>query len=242
MFELKGVSKSFNGESALRDIDLSIPSGSNVAILGPSGSGKTTLLHLMGGMVSPDRGEIRIHDRDLSTIPPGEERAELVGIMHQQFDLVDELPVVQNVLAGHLGRWSLLRSLISLLFPLQESDARRALERVGIADKIYQKTRHLSGGEQQRVALARILVQHPEAILADEPVASVDPARARDILELLSSISAEEDITLVTSLHSMDLALEFFPRVIGLKKGRVVFDDSPGNIKADQLDDLYELS
>jgi phosphonate transport system ATP-binding protein len=241
MFEITNLTRRFNGDHAVNDVSLSIPEGARVAVLGPSGSGKTTLLHMMGGVVEPDSGQVSIYGRDLAGIPPGKERAELVGIMHQQFDLVDELPVVQNVLAGRLGSWGIGKSLLSLIWPMDEPAARQALERVGIADKMYEKTRHLSGGEQQRVALARILIQHPEAILADEPVSSVDPARARDILELLFRIANEEDLTLVTSLHSMELALEFFPRVIGLRQGRVFFDDSPSNITRDQLDQLYEL-
>ncbi|MFB6347714.1 MAG: phosphonate ABC transporter ATP-binding protein, partial [bacterium] len=171
----------------------------------------------------------------------GRELSQLVGVMHQQFDLVDQLAVIHNVLAGNLGEWGFFRSLLSLIIPQQRKEAYEALDRLGIRDKANDKTAHLSGGEQQRVALARLLVQQPRAILADEPVASVDPARARSLLGTLVKIADEEGITLVVSLHSVDLALEFFPRIIGLRDGSVQLDRPSMKIDDPDLQSLYEL-
>ncbi|MDP7226946.1 MAG: ATP-binding cassette domain-containing protein, partial [SAR202 cluster bacterium] len=175
-------------------------------MLGPSGSGKTTLLNLIGGVVGPDTGTVALSGRDISGMRPGRELAALVGVMHQQFDLVPHLSVVHNVLAGRLGEWSLGHSLVSLVSARDVSLAVSAAARVGIADKLRERTSRLSGGEQQRVALARLLVQQPGIVVADEPVSSLDPTRADDIVRLLTSIVDESGNSLVASLHSIDLA------------------------------------
>ena len=144
MFLLEGVGKSYPGVTALAPTSLRIDAGERVAILGPSGAGKTTLLHLMGGVIQPDQGSIRIQGRPLANLAPGRELAGLVGVMHQQFDLVPHLSVVHNVLAGRLGQWSTLRSLISLVSPRDRHLAAEALERLGIADKMYERASRLS--------------------------------------------------------------------------------------------------
>ena len=154
---------------------------------GPSGSGKTTLLRVLAGALVPDEGPgaVVINGKSPAELKPGPELASLVGIVSQRFDLVPHLPVLHNVLAGRLGHWSLARSVLSLVWPLERRAAQQALARVGIADKINERPGHLSGGEQQRVAIARMMMQSPLVILADEPVASLDPARAEEVMELL---------------------------------------------------------
>lgn len=241
MFECRGLSRSFGETNALDGVSLSIDRGECAAVIGPSGAGKTTLLHLFARLLDPDAGELTIDGRDYRDWQPGPAFSRRVGIMHQQFDLVEQLPAVHNVLAGRLGEWGLVRSLLSLLVPQDRSAAEEAMRRVGIPDRLFEKTARLSGGEQQRVALARLLVQKPGAILADEPVASVDPARARDLLGTLLEIAREDDLTLLVSLHTVDLALEFFPRIIALRRGRVLFDREAGAIGEDELETLYEL-
>jgi phosphonate transport system ATP-binding protein len=161
--------------------------------------------------------------------------------MPQGFDLVPSLAVVHNVLAGRLGAWSLGRSLVSLVVPREVALARAALDRVGIAEKLYVRTSRLSGGEQQRVALARLLVQEPRVILADEPVSSVDPARAEDLLAMLVDIAGEEGRTLVASMHAVPLALRYFSRVVALRAGRVIFDRPTASVTTLDLDALYAL-
>ena len=242
MFVLEGVAKAYPGAVALAPVSLRIDAGESVAILGPSGSGKTTLLHLMGGVIQPDRGRVLIDGRPLGSLSPGRELASLVGVMHQQFDLVPHLLVVHNVLAGRLGQWSTLRSLVSLITPRERHLALAALQKVGIGDRLYEKTSRLSGGQQQRVAMARLLVQTPRSILADEPVASLDPAWAEDLIRLLVNIAHESRETLVASLHSIQLARGYFSRAIGLRKGELQFDLPVGDVTDDMLKGLYDIS
>ena len=241
IFRLEGVTKSYSGRTALAPLSLSIGAGEAVAVLGPSGSGKTTLLHLLAGIIRPDSGSIVLNGHALSGLGPGRESAGLVGVIHQQYDLVPHLSVVHNVLAGRLGSWSLVRSLWSLLSPRDLEMAESALSRVGLVDRLYERTSRLSGGEQQRVAIARLLVQDPRVIVADEPVASLDPARARDLMALLAGVAAETGKTLVASLHSTQLAREYFSRTIGLRGGDLVFDLPVADMTQAMLDDLYYL-
>ncbi len=241
MFLLEGVGKAYPRSVALAPLSMRIDAGEKVAVLGPSGSGKTTLLHLLGGVIQPDHGVITIDDRPLAHLGPGRELAGLVGVMHQQFDLVPHLAVVHNVLAGNLGRWGTLRSLLSLVSPRERHVALDALDRLGIGDKLYERTSTLSGGEQQRVAMARLLVQTPKAILADEPVASLDPARAEDLTKLLAEVAADSGRTLVASLHSVDLTRRYFDRAIGLRNGQVQFDSPVEDVTDDVLERLYDI-
>lgn len=242
IFALRGVSKQYGGFRALAPISLTIMQGERVALMGPSGSGKTTLLNLLAAALGPDTGELTIEGEFSLSLRPGRELARRVGVMPQGFDLVPSLAVVHNVLAGRLGEWNFGRSLLSLIVPRDIELARAALSRVGIADKIYERTSRLSGGEQQRVALARLLVQRPHAILADEPVSSVDPARAEDLLRLLVAIVEDERRTLVASMHAVPLALRYFTRVIALRQGVVVFDRPTSHISTADLDALYALT
>jgi phosphonate transport system ATP-binding protein len=241
MFALAGATKRYGSLVALAPLTLSIASGERVALMGPSGSGKTTLLHLLSASLRPDAGQVWIDGRLTTSLRPGATLSRLVGVMPQGFDLVPSLAVVHNVLAGRLGEWSFGRALLSLAFPQEVDRARSALARVGIAAKLYERTSRLSGGEQQRVALARLLVQQPRAILADEPVSAVDPARAENVLAMLVAIAGEEGRTLVASMHAVPLALRYFSRVVALRAGQVVFDQPTAAVTAADLDALYAL-
>ena len=238
-FVVAEVSRRYGEHLALAPLSLRVEQGETVAIVGPSGSGKTTLLNLLGGVLSPSSGTITVLGRRLDTLRSGRERAEQIGMMHQQFDLVPNLAAMHNVLAGNLGRWGLARSLLSLSQPQGRARADEALRRVGLAGRGGVRTARLSGGEQQRVALARLLVQNPHALLADEPVSSLDPARAEALVALLVEMAREGGHTLVASLHVVDLALRHFQRVIGLRDGVVLFDRHPRDITQDDLDRLY---
>ena len=238
---MQRVSKSYNGLVALAPLSLEIEAGERLAVLGPSGSGKTTLLHLLGGVIQADHGSIDISGRPLDGMSQGRELADLVGLMHQQLDLVPNLPVVHNVLSGRLGHWGIWRSLISLVSARDKDVAVEALRRVGLAEKLNERTSWLSGGEQQRVAMARLLVQRPRIILVDEPVASLDPARAKDLIKLLTSIVTEFGNTLVGSLHSVSLTRSYFSRAIGLRSGELQFDLPVMDLTDEVLDDLYDL-
>lgn len=242
MFLLDNVRKAYGSTTALGPLSLAIERGERVALVGPSGAGKTTLLHLLGGVIQPTAGAIWIAGQPLARLAPGPALARLVGVMHQQLDLVPHLAVVHNVLAGRLGAWGLVRSLVSLVAPRELPRAVAALERVGIADKLYERTARLSGGEQQRVALARLLVQDPAVFLADEPVAALDPARAEDLLQMLVAIARADGKTLVVSLHSIHLALRYFDRIIGLRGGQLQFDLPARAVTAEHIACLYALA
>jgi len=237
----QGIAKEYPGVRALAPITFTVAQGERVALVGPSGSGKTTLLSLLAGMVQPDRGVISLEGRDLSRMKPGRDLAGLVGMVNQGFDLVPQLPVIHNVLAGSLGEWGLFRSVLSFLWPRDRQIAEGVLEQLGIADKLDQRTSHLSGGELQRLAVARIMVQSPRLILADEPVSSLDPARAEDILEILAGLVATSGKTLVASIHSPTLIKKYFSRVIGLREGILQFDVPAAEVDDADLDRLYAL-
>ena len=238
----KGITKSYAHVPALAPLDLSIGEGELVALAGPSGSGKTTLLYLLGGVVQPDEGEVVIGGRPLRRMGPGKELAELVGLIHQNYDLVPHLPVLHNVLAGMLGQWGLLRSAISLFWPRDRQRAEQVLAKLGLADKALERTSHLSGGEQQRVAIARLLVQAPRIVLADEPVSSLDPLLSEEMLRLLTGLADSSGRILVASLHSPYLIRKYFTRVIGLREGILQFDIPANGLTDEVLAQLYQLN
>ncbi len=238
---LDGVTKRYGRQVAVEDLSLTVRQGETVAILGPSGAGKTTILRIVGGLLEPTAGRVLLHGVDVARMGPGPRLAGLVGMVHQQFDLVPNLSVLHNVLAGRLGSWGFWKSMLSLAWPQDHGRAIRALERVGVGGRAAQRAGRLSGGEQQRVAIARLLVQDPLIIAADEPVASLDPARAEEVVRLLVSIASEQAKTLVSSVHSVQLARAHFSRLVGLKDGRVRFDLPARQVSSALLDDLYVL-
>jgi phosphonate transport system ATP-binding protein len=210
-------------------------------VIGPSGAGKTTLLNILARIVEPDQGSLVIDGKPANQYS-SREFAHKVGVIRQQFDLVGSLPVIHNVLAGRLKDWGFFKSCLSFLWPQDRDMAVEALARVGLEDKIYEKTANLSGGEQQRVALSRLLVQRPELILADEPVSSLDPARANDILAMLVRLVKEENQTLIATLHTVEYAKKYFDRIIALRQGRIFFDLPVGEVTDEQLNQLYHLA
>jgi len=241
----RGLGKSFGALTALAPLDIAVSPGERVALAGPSGSGKTTLLYILAGLLPPDRGQLFLDSRTVAELRPGKELSEIVGLVQQQLDLVPQLPVVQNVLAGRLGQWGFLRSLASLFSARERGAAFEALSRLGIADKIDERTSRLSGGEQQRVAIARLMLQAPRIILADEPVSSLDPARAEEILALLTELAAGSDRTsgraIVASLHAPELIRKYFSRVIGLREGVLQFDIPVQELTPPVIEALYDL-
>lgn len=241
VFEINEISKIYERKIALSSISITIKKGELVALIGPSGAGKTTLLNILATVLKPDGGNILLDGISIDRYKGVKVLAEKLGIIRQQFDLVDSLPVIHNVLAGRLKDWGFFKSLISLVFPQDKGLAMEALGRVGLKDKVYERTSNLSGGEQQRVAMARLLIQNPEVILADEPVSSLDQARAEDILYTLTNIAKEEGKTLIASLHSVEYARKYFSRVIALRQGKVYFDLPSEDITDEHLKELYSL-
>lgn len=250
LITVKSAAKVYGKNRGLAPLSLAIHPGERVALVGPSGSGKTTLLRLLAGALAPDDGPggVIINGKSPANLKPGRELASLVGIVSQRFDLVPHLPVLHNVLAGRLGHWSLACSILSLVWPMERRAAQQALARVGIADKINERPGHLSGGEQQRVAIARMMMQSPLVILADEPVASLDPARAEEVMELLVGLVASDmgngdgdRRALIASLHTASLIRRHFTRVIGLRDSRAQFDLPASELDDAVLDELYDL-
>jgi phosphonate transport system ATP-binding protein len=241
MLELNNISKEYERKIALSSLSIAVKKGETVALIGPSGAGKSTLLNILANVIKPDTGELKIDGLAMDNYKTGKQLAKKVGIIRQQFDLVGQLPVIHNVLAGRLVEWGFFKSLLSLVFPQEKEKAASALKRVGLLDKAYEKTANLSGGEQQGAALARLLVQQPEIVLADEPVSSLDPARAEDILSMLVKLAYEENQTLVTVLHSVEYAKKYFKRIIGMREGRVYFDLPVEKVTDRDLAELYTL-
>lgn len=244
-FRVSDVTVDYGSTVALKSVNLDVEPGESVGLVGLSGAGKTTLLRLLNGVVRPARGQVQVDDRVLGGLPSRELREVRanIGFVHQDFALIPNVRVIHNVLSGRLGRQSFLGGLRSLLRPRREQilEVHRILDRVGIPEKLYQRTDRLSGGQRQRVAIARALYQEPQVLLADEPVSSVDPARAREAIKLLCSISRERGLTLCVSLHNLDLAREFFPRLIGLKNGRIVFDRAADSLGEEEFQGLYRF-
>ena len=236
-----GAGKSYGAVQAVRPLSLTIQPGETVALLGPSGSGKTTLLSMIAGELEPSEGSIHLRGKNLADLHPGRELSREVGMIHQQYDLVPNLSSLQNVLAGRLGDWGLFKSVISLVWPQDRQVGMTALDLVGVGDRSRVRAGFLSGGEQQRVAVARLLVQDPAIIVADEPVSSLDPARAEEVMGILSESARQARKTLVATVHSTDVARTYFGRLIGLRNGEREFDLPSHLVTDNQLKALYAL-
>lgn len=237
-----------NGKHALRDINLDIRQGEMVALIGASGSGKSTLLRHVAGLVVADVGEGSLIEIDGQCVQQGgrvhrdiRKVRSQIGFVFQQFNLVDRLPVMTNVLVGRLHRMPLWRSLTRWFNAQERALAIEALTRVGIAECHAQRASTLSGGQQQRAAIARTLVQGAKVVLADEPIASLDPESSRKVMEILTRINREDGSTVVVSLHQVDMALKYCPRVIALHEGRVVFDGAASTLTPALLRELYGM-
>lgn len=241
--QVNGLTKAFRGRRALDVPALAVAPGEMVALIGASGSGKSTLLRHMAGLMLGDAGEVRVHgqpvqargrlSRDVRRVRAG------VGVVFQQFNLVGRLPVLTNVLIGSLSRLPLWRTLPGWFPAAERTRAHQALARVGIADLAAQRASTLSGGQQQRAAIARTLVQGARVILADEPIASLDPESSRRVMETLADLNRTDGITVVVSLHQVDVAVRHCRRVVALRAGQVVFDGPPAALTPAVLADVY---
>jgi phosphonate transport system ATP-binding protein len=230
-----------NGRTGLAAIDLHIATGERVALIGPSGAGKTTLLRVAAAGLRPASGRVQLLGADPWTLRPGPMKAlrSRVGFVHQAPPIPPRLRVVTAVLAGRLGQWSLGRALRSWLMPVDVAGARDALARVGLADRVFDRCDQLSGGQLQRVAVARTLYQAPGLLLADEPVSALDGTTADAVLRELADYSSASGATFVASLHAVDLALRWFPRVVGVRDGAIAFDVPATEVTPERLAALY---
>lgn len=241
-FELSGVDLTHaNGFTALQGIALKAEQGECLALIGPSGAGKTSLLSVLGTALPPSKGRAAVLQSTVSTASRTQLRAlrSRIGTVHQAPPIPARQRVVTAVLAGRLGKWPAWKSFASLVYPLDIEGARAALERVQLADKLFDRCDQLSGGQLQRVGIARVLYQQPDLMLADEPVSALDPVLALAAVRLLMADATARGATLVASLHAVDLALSCFPRIVGIAGGRIAFDLPAAAVDDALLHELY---
>ena len=239
MLEINNLKKTFeNGSPALKGIDLKINKGEFVSILGPSGSGKTTLLRTINGLETSSGGEIYFDNKEVNNNNISEVQKK-TGMIFQEFNLVNNLSAINNVLTGLLNSSNKFLSLFYLFSKKQKIEALRSLETVGLLEKSHNRSDELSGGQRQRVGIARAIIKKPLLLLADEPVASLDPKSSNLILSLLKKINQEFGTTILCNLHQVDLAKKYSDRVVGLIDGKIIFDEKSININESYLKKIY---
>ena len=242
--QLRELTRRFGNVVAVDGVDLTVPPGQIVGIIGPSGAGKSTLLRLINRLVEPHAGMIRFGALDVTALHGRALRdwRASAAMIFQQFNLIPRLDVLTNVLIGRLHRRATLPSLFGLFSAAERGMALAALERFGLADLALQHAGTLSGGQQQRVAICRALLQQPRLLLADEPIASLDPYNARLVMEALRQINREDGLTVLASLHHLEAARRYCDRVIAMQQGRLVFDGAPAELTAQRVFGIYGIT
>ncbi|MBO0131345.1 phosphonate ABC transporter ATP-binding protein [Agrobacterium burrii] len=240
-FHLKQVTRRFGNHTAVDAVNVEIPQGQMVGVIGRSGAGKSTLLRMINRLVDPSSGSIHFNDTEVSTLKGAALRnwQRDCAMIFQQFNLVPRLDVLTNVMLGRLNHRSTALSLFNIFTNDERLMAIAALERLGIEHVAMQAAGTLSGGQQQRVAIARALMQSPKMVLADEPIASLDPLNAKIVMDALRDINEREGITVITNLHTLDTARNYCERIIGMSQGRVVFDGTPAELTAAAVTEIY---
>lgn len=238
---LEKLTRQFGSTIAVDSVTLDIPAGQMVGVIGRSGAGKSTLLRMINRLADPTSGSIRFGQTEVSSLHGQALRnwQRDCAMIFQQFNLVPRLDVLTNVLLGRLNHRSTVMSILNLFSREERLMAIAALERLGIEQTALQAAGTLSGGQQQRVAIARALMQSPKMVLADEPIASLDPLNAKIVMDALRSINENDGITVVTNLHTLDTARNYCERIIGMAKGRVVFDGKAADLTADAVQEIY---
>lgn len=245
VLSIRNVSKSFGARRALDAVSLQVGRGEMVALIGPSGSGKSTLLRTISGLAPIDPGDGVIEAFGSLVQAKGRASEQVrearirIGFIFQQFNLVGRLPLFTNVVLGSLGRISFWRGVLGAWPAETKAAAMAALARVGMAEYAAQRANTLSGGQQQRGAIARTLVQKAKVILADEPVASLDPVSSRRVMELLRELNQRDGLTVLVTLHQVDHALRYADRIVALKAGKVVYDGPPSGMDRGRLTEIY---
>lgn len=242
--KVTSLHKHYGSLHVLRGIDFEVNKGEGVVLLGANGCGKSTLMRCLNGLTPVGQGQIVINDVTLGNASRRQLKAvrRQVGVVFQQFNLVNNLSVFQNVLYGAIGRqpWGLLGATVVLAKAEERDKAMACLERVNLADKASQRADALSGGQQQRVAIARMLMQEAEIVLADEPIASLDPKSGREVMDLLWDVVRERGLTVICTLHQLDVALEYGQRFLGMKAGTIEIDATRSRVDKDLLNTLYQ--
>jgi phosphonate transport system ATP-binding protein len=241
MLELRKITKTFGQTIAVKDVSLSFPPGQMVGIIGRSGAGKSTLLRLINRLATSERGDIVFDKANIGTLAGRELRAwrARCAMIFQQFNLVNRLDVLTNVLIGRIGTTGTLPVMFKHFSAQDRAAAAIALDRLDLLPQALQRADTLSGGQQQRVAIARALIQNPSLILADEPIASLDPRNARFVMEALRKINREDKITVICNLHTLDAARAYCDRIVGMAQGRVVFDGTPDKLTRQAIQSIY---
>jgi phosphonate transport system ATP-binding protein len=240
-FELKKLTRRFGDRTAVNSVSVEIPQGQMVGVIGRSGAGKSTLLRMINRLQEPSSGSIHFGDQEVSALKGAALRhwQRDCAMIFQQFNLVPRLDVMTNVLLGRLNHRSTTMSMLNIFTREERIMAIAALERLGIEQTALQPAGTLSGGQQQRVAIARALMQTPKMLLADEPIASLDPLNAKIVMDALRDINEREGITVVTNLHTLDTARNYCERIIGMAGGKVVFDGPPSELTAAAVQEIY---
>lgn len=243
MIEFKDVSKIYpNGVKGLDNINLKIDQGEFVAIIGLSGAGKSTLIRTINRMIDITSGKLTVNGKEVNNLKGKELRKfrRKIGMIFQSFNLVTRTSVIKNVLTAKVPDIPFVRSAFSIFTKDEKLQALEALDKVGIVEKAFIRADQLSGGQQQRVALARTLAQNPEIILADEPVAALDPITARRVMEDFRKINKEMNISILINIHHVELALNYADRIIGIRDGKIVYDGKAEDVTEEILDNIYK--
>ena len=242
MLRLEKLTKQYKtGDLALKNIDLVIPDGQVMALIGPSGAGKSTLIRCVNRLVEPTSGTIFLNETELTSLGQGELRRarRRMGMIFQEYALVERLSVMENVLSGRLGYVSFWRSYFRKFPQADVDEAYRLLARVGLDHMADKRADELSGGQRQRVGICRALIQHPELLLVDEPTASLDPKRSRQIMRLVCELCKERKLSAIINIHDVFLAQMFAERIVGLQLGEIVYDGQPDGLTPDVLTTIY---
>ncbi|MRX73855.1 phosphonate ABC transporter ATP-binding protein [Bacillus lacus] len=245
MIEFKNVSLVYpNGTKGLKEVNVSIKEGEFVVIVGLSGAGKSTFIRSINRLVSPTSGELNVDEENILRLKGKGLRSlrTKVGMIFQNYNLVKRSTVMKNVIAGRLGHTGTLKSILNLYSKEDMALAYESLKRVNISDKLYNRADELSGGQQQRVSIARVLTQKPKYILADEPVASLDPPTSHQVMKYLKKINKEDGITTIVNLHFIDMAMEYADRIIGMRAGEIVFDGPASEVNEKTFETIYGRS
>jgi phosphonate transport system ATP-binding protein len=241
MLQIFNIVKNFDQTRAVNDVSLAIPNGQMVGIIGRSGAGKSTFLRLVNRLLDPCEGHIEFEETKITALKGREllQWRARCAMIFQQFNLVGRLNVITNVLVGRLAYHGTLSTLVKHFSKAEKAMAIQALDRLDMASTALQRADTLSGGQQQRVAIARALVQEPKMVLADEPIASLDPHNARKVMEALRSMNQENGMTVLCNLHHLDSARKYCDRIIGMSKGAIVFDGTPSELSTEKVHEIY---
>ena len=243
MLVIDALSRHFGTKAAVNGVSFKVEPGSFVGIIGRSGAGKSTLLRLINRLIEPSEGRISFDGRDVTRLQGRELREwrAQAAMIFQQFNLVPRLDVLTNVLLGRISRHGTVPSLFKRFTEAERALAVEALERLDLAPHAFQRTDTLSGGQQQRVAIARALMQEPSILLADEPIASLDPRNAARVMDSLKTINNEDGITILCNLHTIDAARQYSDRIVGMAKGQIVFDGPPSALTTAAMREIYQI-